>query len=122
MSQKGNSSKPISVYANGNIEHPVKSSSAGLKINVANFTLDIGLGLDNIGVSGSLKNGNSTNSLGLKLNLSEFELGFEGSTAIQWDDNNSEVSYNNISVNGVGMIMVAKALIFDQPGLIYAMS
>ena len=59
ISKHGNSSKPISVYAKGNAEHPIKSSSAGIKINIAKFTLDISMGLDNIGISGSLSNGNT---------------------------------------------------------------
>ena len=60
ISKHGNSSKPISVYAKGNAEHPIKSSSAGIKINIAKFTLDISMGLDNIGISGSLSNGNTS--------------------------------------------------------------
>ena len=45
------------------------------------------MGLDNIGISGSLSNGNTTNSFGLKANLSELKVGFEGSTAVKWDNN-----------------------------------
>ena len=112
ISKHGNSSKPISVYAKGNAEHPIKSSSAGIKINIAKFTLDISMGLDNIGISGSLSNGNTTNSFGLKANLSELKVGFEGSTAVKWD-NNTETTYTNVSVSGWA---IAAAYVFITTG------
>lgn len=99
ISKHGDSSKPISVYANKDAQHPIKSSSAGININIVNFTLDLSVGLDGIGVSGSLTNGNTTNSFGVKLNLSELKIGFEGSTAIQWD-NTTETAYTNASISG----------------------
>ena len=98
-SKYGNSSKPISVYANKDAQHPIKSSSAGININIANFTLDLSVGLDDIGISGSITNGNTTNSFGVILNLSELKVGFEGSTAIQWD-NTTETAYTNASISG----------------------
>ena len=103
ISKKGDSSKPISVYTKRNAQHPVKSSSAGIKINIADFTLDMSLGLDNIGISGSLSKGSATDSFGVKLNLSEFKVGFEGSTAIQWD-NTIDTSYTNVSVSGWAIV------------------
>ena len=112
ISKHGNSSKPISVYAKGNAEHPIKSSSAGIKINIAKFTFDISMGLDNIGISGSLSNGNTTNSFGLKANLSELKVGFEGSTAVKWD-NNTETTYTNVSVSGWA---IAAAYVFITTG------
>ncbi len=103
VSQYGNTSKLISVYANQDVQHPVLSSTAGVNINIADFTLNISVGLDNIGVSGSLSNANTTNSFGVKVNLSEFKLGLEGSTAIQWD-NTTETTYTNASVSGWAII------------------
>lgn len=99
VSKHGNSSKPVSVYAKCVAEHPIKSSSAGIKINISSFTLDISLGLDNIGISGSLSNGNTTDKFGLKANLLELKVGFEGSSAIKWD-NTTETTYTNISFSG----------------------
>ncbi|MFR8011646.1 MAG: RHS repeat-associated core domain-containing protein [Clostridia bacterium] len=99
VSEHGNSSKPVSVRAERDAVHPIKSSSAGIKINISNFILDISLGLDNIGISGSLVNENTTNSFGLKVNLSELKVGFEGSSAVKWD-NTTETTYTNASING----------------------
>ncbi|MBQ4569990.1 MAG: RHS repeat-associated core domain-containing protein, partial [Ruminococcus sp.] len=99
ISKHGDSSKFISVYANKDAQHPIKSSSAGININIVNFTLDLSVGLDDVGLSGSLTNGNTTNSFGVKLNLSELRIGFEGSTAIQWD-NTTETAYTNASISG----------------------
>lgn len=87
------------VYANNDSQHPIKSSSAGININIVNFTLDLSVGLDDIGISGALTNGNTTKSYGVKLNLSELKIGFEGSTAIQWD-NTTETAYTNASISG----------------------
>ena len=83
-----------------------------IKINIAKFTLDISMGLDNIGISGSLSNGNTTNSFGLKANLSELKVGFEGSTAVKWD-NNTETTYTNVSVSGWA---IAAAYVFITTG------
>ncbi len=123
ISKHGDSSKPISVYANKDTQHPIKSSSAGININIIDFTLDLSLGLDDIGISGSLTNGNSTNSLGIKLNLSELKVGFEGSTAIQWD-NTTETAYTNASINGwaivAAYILVTKGQYVQSPSYSYS--
>ena len=116
ISKHGNSSKPVSVYAEHDAIHPIKSSSAGLKINISNFILDISLGLDNIGVSGSLVNGNTTNSFGLRANLSELKVGFEGSSAVQWD-NTTETTYTNVSVSGWSIAAVCMFITTGQPML-----
>lgn len=112
ISKHGDLSKPISVYANKDAQHPIKSSSAGININIVNFTLDLSVALDDIGISGSLTNGNTTNNFGVKLNLSELKIGFEGSTAIQWD-NTTETAYTNASISGWG---IAAAYILATTG------
>lgn len=103
ISSAGNSTKPISVYAQGRSDNPLLSS-AGLKINVLNFTLNISLGLGNIGITGSTKDGNATQSFGLSANLSQFKVGFEGATTIKWDESTSVISYTNASITGWGII------------------
>ena len=122
ISKHGDSSKPISVYANKDAQHPIKSSSAGININIANFTLDLSVGLDDIGLSGALTNGNTTNSFGVKLNLSELKIGFEGSTAIQWD-NTTETAYTNASISGwaiaAAYILVTTGQYVQSPSYAY---
>ncbi|MDE6020431.1 MAG: RHS repeat-associated core domain-containing protein [Ruminococcus sp.] len=114
VSKRGNSSKPVSVYAKRDAEHPIKSSSAGIKLNTAKFTLDISVGLDNIGISGALANGNTTNSFGLKTNLSELKVGFESSSAIKWD-NTTETTYTNASVSMWALAAVYILVTTGQP-------
>lgn len=114
ISKHGNSSKPVSVYARRDAVHPIKSSSAGIKLNISKFTLDISLGLDNIGISGSLTNGNTTNSFGLKANLSEIKVGFEGSSAIKWD-NTTQITYTNVSVSGWALATAYVLVTTGQP-------
>ena len=122
ISKHGDSSKPISVYANKDAQHPIKSSSAGINVNIANFTLDLSVGLDDIGLSGALTNGNTTNSFGVKLNLSELKIGFEGSTAIQWD-NTTETAYTNASISGwaiaAAYILVTTGQYVQSPSYAY---
>ncbi len=104
VSKHGDSSKPISVYANKDTAHPIKSSSAGININIVDFTLDLNLALDDIGVSGSWTNDKTTNCFGLKINLSELKVGFEVSTSIQWDNNTTDTVYTNASVSGWAIV------------------
>ena len=113
ISKKGDSSKPISVYVKREAKHPIKSSSAGIKINVSDFTLDLSLGLDNTGLSVTRSNGEVSNSFGLRANLSELKVGFEGSTAIKWDNTTTETAYTNVSVSGWA---IAAAFIFAETG------
>ena len=112
ISEHGNSSKPVSVYAKLDDAHPVKSSSAGIKINISSFTLDISLGLDNTGISGSLADSNTTKSFGLKANLSELKVGLEDSSSVKWD-NTTETTYTNVSLSGWA---IAAAYVFVTTG------
>lgn len=99
--KKGDSSKPISVYAQGRSDNWLLSS-AGLKINVSSFTLNISLGFDDIGINGSVKKGDTTSSFGIKADISQFKIGFERSTTVKckWDENTSNSEYTNASVTG----------------------
>ena len=102
---KGNSTKPVSVYAKGRSDNWLLSS-AGLKINISDFTLDISLGLDNIGISGSIRKENATNSFGLSADLSQLKVGFEGSTTVKWDENTDVTTYTNVSITGCGIAAI----------------
>ena len=113
VSKHGNSSKPISVYANAELLNPVKSSTAGLKINISNFTLTVSLGLDNIGISGSVTKGNTVDSFGMRVNVSELKIGFEGSTAVTWD-NETEIAYANASVSGWFLVVAYQLVTTGQ--------
>lgn len=105
IAKKGNSSKPISVYVQERSDNPAMSS-AGAKINIANFTLNIGLGLDNIGISGSIKDEDTINSFGVSMDISQFKVGFESSTTVKWDENTDITTYTNASVTGWGIAAV----------------
>lgn len=113
LSKHGNSSKPISVYANGSFDHPIKSSSAGIKFNISDFTLDICVGLDNIGISGSIQNNDISSAFGIKVDASELKLGFESSTTVRWDEDTSDTTYCNASITGAGF---AALYYFAQTG------
>ncbi len=121
VSKHGDSSKPVSVYSNLNSNNPLLSS-AGLKINISDFTFNINLALDNIGVYGSIADGDRTDSFGIRANLSEFKVGFEGTSAVKWDNDITQETYTNASVNG-GFLIAACMLVttgLPVPPLSYA--
>lgn len=116
VSQHGDSTKPISVYAKKDAEHPIKSSSAGLKVNIANFSLKLNLSLDNIGLSGSITEDDTTGSFGLRVNLSELKVGFEGASEIKWD-NTTETTYANASISAWSVVAAYLMATTGQPAL-----
>lgn len=79
--------------------HPIKSSTVGINLNISDLTLNVRVGLDDIGLYASVTRDNTTNSVGMKLNVSELKIGFESSTAIQWD-NTTGITYTNASISG----------------------
>ena len=98
ISERGDTSKPISVYANGDL-FDFMASTVGIKINISDFTFELTLGFENIGFSGSMKTDNVTDSFGFRLNLSEFKAGFEASESIQYGDITTTY-YSNFSFSG----------------------
>ena len=112
LAKKGDSSKPISVYANKSADKPFISSSAGLNINIDNFTLNTNLAVDDIGVSGAITKDNVKKSVELKLNLANFKVGLETATTTIEDDV-AIVSYTNVSIDGW---LFAYAYILSQVG------
>ena len=115
--ETGSSSNPISVYARGRADNWIVSS-AGVKINVGDFTLNISFGLDSIGITGYVKNEIETNSFGIKANFSEFKIGFEGSTIIE-ESGKYMTKYQNASLSGWPIIAVVA---FVQTGQWYSSS
>ena len=115
--EAGSSSNPVSVYARGRADNWIVSS-AGAKINVGDFTLNISFGLDNIGITGYVKNTIETNSFGVKANFSEFKIGFEGSTIIE-ESGKYMTKYQNASLSGWPIVAVVA---FVQTGQWYSSS
>lgn len=101
-------------YATKNLNNPLKSS-AGLKLNILGLTVTANLSLDNIGISGSVKNGDVTKSYGFRTNLSELKVGFQSSTTVQWDANTSQTTYTDVDVNGLALIAVYYFVTTGQP-------
>lgn len=104
----GNSTKPISVYAQGRSDNWL-NSSAGIKVNIKSFSLNISLGLDDIGISGNKTKDDITTSFGIKADLSHFKVGFEQSSTVKWDDYQSTTDFSNVSINGWFILALAFA-------------
>ena len=80
--------------------------------------MNISFGLDNIGITGYMKNEIETNSFGIKANFSEFKIGFEGSTIIE-ESGKYMTKYQNASLSGWPIIA---AVAFVQTGQWYSSS
>ena len=101
------------MYVKGRTDNPVLSS-AGLKCNIKDFSVDISLGLDNIGITGSYTNNNLTNSFGLKVDVAQFKVGFEFSSIVSDGQNLSVSDYTNVSISGYVIIVALVVLATGQ--------
>ena len=110
--KKGNSSKPISVYAVGRTDNPALSS-VGVKLNIKKLAFNISLGLDDIGVTGSYTDGNTTTSMGVTANISELKIGIDGSVSTKVGDDYTYTTYSNTSATFIGFA-VAYCLVTGQ--------
>ena len=100
----GNSSKPVSVYAEARADD-FTCSSAGLCINISNMAVDVSLGLDNTGVTFGYDRGNGSSwSSGWSLNLKALEFGMEHKETVSKNDSESASTYVNISFTGYGLL------------------
>lgn len=114
ISSHGNSSKPVSVYAVGDVDNAITSSEAGVKINIESFALNSSLALDDIGVSVShTRDDNSTGRYGFKLNLSELKIGYEQQHSVT-NGNQTETSYTNVSASGWWILAAFAYYFFGQ--------
>ena len=99
ISKLGDSSKPISVYAKKDLNETILNSAVGINININAFVLNFNLSLSDIGVYGSIVNGDVTQTVGVNINPAKLRIGVEGSTTYRVDDNLSEKTYFNANVN-----------------------
>lgn len=97
-SRKGTSSKPISVYANGVSNNPL-ASTAGIKINIAKYSFDIGIGLTDTSLKFSISKGDITTSSALKIDITKLQIGFEMEVETKIDTDIYSSGYANASVN-----------------------
>ena len=95
----GNSGKPISVYSNSVTNRPI-NSSVGLQFNIHKTTIQLNLGLSNIGITTNYKDGNLTLASLLSLSLSKSKLKMINSTTQELTKNHDVTTYYGGSVNG----------------------
>ena len=102
LSTVGDSSKPISFYAKGRADNWALSS-AGVKINVYNFTLTLTVGVDDISISGAYRNGDVTSSISVKADILHLRLTTEAATEYK-SGNLSITEYANCNINGGSLV------------------
>lgn len=93
----------------------INLSSVGVKFKAKKLSLNLSLGLDDIGLSGAIHNGSTDNTLALKTNLSKFETGIEVSETIHWDEYSSNSTATNVSVNKLSAASIVVFVLTGQP-------
>ena len=114
ISRKGNYSKPVTVYLRKRSDN-VNLSSVGINFKTSKFSVNLSLGLDNTGITGTVSNGSNDSSLAIKANMSKFEVGAEASETIHWDENSSNITSSNVSINGLSALAIMAFLTTGQP-------
>ena len=114
VSRKGDFSKPVTVYLRKRSDN-INLSSVGVKFKAKKLSLNLSLGLDDIGLSGTIHNGSTDNTLALKTNLSKFETGIEVSETIHWDEYSSNSTATNVSVNKLSAASIVVFVLTGQP-------
>ena len=114
ISSYGDSSKPVSVYANCVANNKILSSSAGVKVNIGSYTANLNVALDDVSLMSSIRYENTSYSIAVKVNLSELKIGLE-SAVTQNIENKMEKQYTNVSVNGWFLAALAYALVTGNP-------
>lgn len=114
LTETGDSSKPISVYANQDVVNPIVSSDAGIKINILDLGLTINLSLDNTSVSVSYTTEDTESSVSLYIDLSELEVGAKTSSEIQTGDQVNE-TYADVTIDGWAIVAAVYSYLTNQP-------
>ena len=114
ISRKGNYSKPVTVYLRKRSDN-VNLSSVGINFKTSKFSVNLSLGLDNTGITGTVSNGSNDSSLAIKANMSKFEVGAEASETVHWDENSSNITSSNVSINGLSALAIMAFLTTGQP-------
>ena len=116
-------SKFLFLYARGRSDNWLMSS-VGLKVNLGRYSAVLNVGLDDIGISCTVKEGDAIYKTALTLNLSELKIGFENSMSMSYG-NMTQETYTNISLEGKNILMFLVLLLagknaseaFSQPAL-----
>ena len=116
-------SKFLFLYARGRSDN-WSMSSVGLKVNLGKYSAVLNVGLDDIGISCTVKEGDAIYKTALTLNLSELKIGFENSMSMTYG-NMTQETYTNISLEGKNILMFLILLlagknafeVFPQPVL-----
>ena len=98
VSEIGDSSKPILVYAKQNIDNPIVSSGAGIQVNIWDFSATLNFGLDDTRLSGSLNINDTSYAFHGIIDIANMKVGIEIS-----DENTvasiTSTTYENIKVD-----------------------
>ena len=112
IKQVGDSTKPVSGYGEARSDNYLLSS-AGIKFNSSNTTLDISHGIDNTGFRVIRKSNEIDKSYGIIVNGPQLKIGYEYASIVKWDERTTVTNYTNISITFMG-IYAAYAVLTGQ--------
>ena len=98
--KSGDSSKPITAFLKTNTKHPIKSSTVGIKVNIAKLSFTTDLGLDNFGSSVSCTIGDTTYGFRKRGDITRLKIGYEFSAETQIGEDVKDGVYTNVSLSG----------------------
>ena len=103
--KSGDSSKPITAFLKTNTKHPIKSSTVGIKVNIAKLSFTTDLGLDNFGSSVSFTIGDTTYGFRKRGDITRLKIGYEFSAETQIGEDVKDGVYTNVSLSGWFLLM-----------------
>ena len=103
--KSGDSSKPITAFLKTNTKHPIKSSTVGIKVNIAKLSFTTDLGLDNFGSSVSCTIGDTTYGFRKRGDITRLKIGYEFSAETQIGEDVKDGVYTNVSLSGWFLLM-----------------
>ena len=106
----GDSTKPISVYAEWDTTDPLTSSAMGLNLNLGNYQINANLALDDFGITGSYIDGNSTDSFSVIIDFTQVKAGLEIANSYS-AGGITVTNYSNISASGIPIITIAQIVV-----------
>ena len=114
--ERGDSSKPISVYSKGITNAPL-TSSVGLKINIERHALTINVGTDDISIKASYTDdlGDSISG-GVYISLKDAEVGGITSKTKRIDKDGKTMYETSYEKSSIGLTTIAAAIIIYYSG------
>ena len=99
VGSSGSSNGAYIAYFNQRLDNLLKSSG-GIKIGGPDINISVNIGFENLGITGSIRDGNVTSYYSIVANISKLSVGYEFGTTVQMVDGITMTEYTNVSISG----------------------